>query len=97
MWRLLLMVLLFSVGCSGDRAVPVTPPPAAEQLKVGLGEVSKAGQLGSAADGLATLISQLKESEPEKAAELEADLEKLRAARGPAAIRAKAKAMAEKL
>ncbi|GAA4437210.1 hypothetical protein [Bremerella cremea] len=85
------------VGCSENAPVAVTPPPAIKTLEVALDEINKAGQMGSIADELPRLVEEIKVADPDKGAALEKDLGELLAARGGAAVRAKAKAMSTTL
>lgn len=91
----LLSVAVF--GCSDGGSVAVETPPAAERLKSSLDSIAETGQLGSATEHLAMLISDLKQDDPEMATALESDLEDLRKANGATQIKSKAKSMAEKL
>ncbi|MEW4455745.1 hypothetical protein AB1L30_23960 [Bremerella sp. JC817] len=85
------------VGCSENAPVTVTPPPAIKTLEVALDEINKAGEMGSIADELPRLVEEIKAADPDKGSALQKDLDELLAARGSAAVRAKAKAMSTTL
>ncbi len=96
----MLAVLVLGVallGCGGDKSVPVQTPPPTQRLQAALNEIAQTGELGSATEHIAMLIDELKESDPAKAATLEADFQTLQSAPGPAQVRNQAKTMAEKL
>jgi|GEM_PF-2552635 len=85
-------------GCNSDPGSIDVPVPAAEtQLKSALDGLAQSGELGSGAEYLDSLVAELRTTDSGKAATLEADLQELKAARDPAQVKAKAKAMAAKL
>lgn len=86
------------VGCSSDPgSIEVAVPAAETQLKSALNDLAQTGVLGSGAEYLDSLVAELRTSDAAKAATLEAELQELKAARDPAQVKAKAKAMAAKL
>lgn len=93
-----LLLAVSAVGCNSDPGSIDVPVPAAEtQLKSALDDLARTGELGSGAEYLESLVTELRASDAGKAATLEADLQELKAARDPAQVKAKAKAMAAKL
>lgn len=94
---LLSIVALF--GCQSE-SVSVEQPealPAAENAKVLLEGVAETGQLGSGAMSLRESLEELKQADAAKADPLLADLDELESLTDPAAIKAKAREMADKL
>ena len=95
---LALLLSMSVAGCNSDPGSIEVPVPAAEtQLKSALDDLAQTGVLGSGAEYLDSLVAELRASDAGKAAALEADLQELKAARDPAQVKAKAKAMAAKL
>lgn len=93
-----LFLSMSTAGCNSDPGSIDVPVPAAEtQLKSALNDLAQSGELGSGAEYLDSLVAELRASDAGKAATLEADLQELKAARDPAQVKAKAKAMAAKL
>ncbi len=93
-----LFLLMPLAGCNSDPGSVEVPVPAAEtQLKSALNDVAQSGELGSGAEYLDSLVAEVSVSDAGKASALEADLQQLKAARGPAQVKSKAKAMAAKL
>lgn len=93
----LLILAVFICGCGSDTSVKVTPQPQSNALKATLQDIAASGELGSGADGLPAQLEELKATDPAKGEALLADYEKLKTASGPEAIKAAAKAMADKL
>jgi hypothetical protein len=90
--------LAFAIGCNSDPgSVPVDVPPAEVQLKAALNDVAETGELGSGEDYIESLVADLSTTNPSKAAELDPQLQELKAARTPAQVKMKARTMAEKL
>ena len=90
-----LTVVAVFMGCQRDESVDVQPtaaPAAAESAKQILEATAESGDLGSAEMELEEALGQLEDSQ-----ELLADLEALKGMSDPAAIKAKAKEMANKL
>ncbi|MEW4454015.1 hypothetical protein AB1L30_15180 [Bremerella sp. JC817] len=95
---LILVALLFAVvGCGpGSTPVPVETTPPSELIKKDLQYLIETGMVGSEMMSIQKNIDLIKESDPEKGAELQQDYDKLdKASSGQA--RGIAKKMAEKL
>lgn len=87
------------MGCGGGgipAPVSVTPPPP-PAVKALLEDVARTGELGSGAEGVRTALTELKASNGPVAEELLKELDQLEKLSDPAKIKAKAKAMADKL
>ncbi len=90
----MLLVVVAIVGCQADEGEKVTAPTtsAAEDAKTALNEVAETGQMGS---GMMAVRESLEASEEGKA--LLPELDALEALTDEAAIKAKAKEIADKL
>jgi len=75
----------------------VTPPPAAAQLRALLETYAKTGELDSGVVAVREQIDALRATDAAKADALAAELAKLEASRGAAAVKKQAEAMLEKL
>ena len=98
--QLLLVALALAVaGCGDAESVTVDPPAdATPPLKAILTDIAASGQpLGSGAETVRTEIEALKATDAAKGDELLKDLAELEQLQDPAAIKAKAQAMADKL
>jgi hypothetical protein len=89
---------LFIAGCGpgqtpAETVTPVTPPAAKAQLT----DVANSGELGSSASAIRESLEALKATDSAKADELLNDLTALEGLADPNQIKAKAKAMADKL
>lgn len=95
----LLLSIAAVIGCQGE-SVSVDQPealPAAENAKVMLEEIAQTGEVGSGAMLLRESLEELKQSDAATADPLLADLDELEALTDPAAIKTKARQMADKL
>ena len=101
MWfiRLMLLVALVAViGCSNAPAPEkVQAPPQIDMIKTALQGMADSGEAGSGVMQLETLVSELRAKDADKAAALEPGVEELKKLTDPAAIKAKAKEMLEKI
>jgi len=93
---LLAFITVCLAGCASE-SVKVTPPDHTVVLKQALSDVSETGQLGSGAELLTEQIESLKETDPEKANQLEEAFTELKNARGPREVKKKASEMLEML
>lgn len=87
-------------GCAGgDKPVNVTPPqtPAATNAKISLEEIANTGQMGSGMMLLRENIEELKRTDEAKGGPLLSELDALEKETDVEQIKAKAKAMADKL
>ncbi|MFN9717499.1 MAG: hypothetical protein ACK58L_02330 [Planctomycetota bacterium] len=100
MLRNLLMSLSLTaiVGC-GAANIPETAvtPPAAPPVKAMLDDVAKSGELGSGASLIREALEAMKATDAAKADELLKEMTALEGLNDPAKIKAKAKAMSDKL
>jgi hypothetical protein len=101
-FRMMLVIsVLALVGCGGgDKPIDVTPPtatPAAQNAKLTLEEIATTGQMGSGMMLLRENIEEIKRTDEAKGAPLLSELDALEKETDAAAIKAKAKAMADKL
>lgn len=96
-FALIVSLAAFITGCSSGGRVSVTPPDDSTMLKATLEEIAAAGELGSGADNLESLLQQLKTTDTAKAEVLLADYSKLQTMNSPAAIKKQATAMLGKL
>lgn len=93
----LMLLIGLIVGCGpGSTPVPAPTTPLPERIKTDLQYIVNSGTKGSEMDTIERNIETLAETEPEKAAQLQTEFEKLKAARGPQAP-AQAKKMIEML
>jgi Arc/MetJ-type ribon-helix-helix transcriptional regulator len=90
------VVALALVGCGGVKSVPVSPPPPSP-VKTMLEDVAKTGELGSGAEAIRTGLTEMKSSNAAVADELLKELDQLEKLQDPAKLKAKAKAMADKI
>ena len=95
---LLLASTLFITGCGpgqlpSETVTPVAPPAAKAQLM----DVATSGELGSSASAIRESLEALKATDSAKAEELLNELTALEGLVDPNQIKAKAKAMADKL
>ena len=90
-----LVALVLGCGVAGEAPVRVTPP--APDAKETLQQIAGGSSLKALKQQLYQEIEGLREAQPEKAAELMADFEKLVQEKDPTAIQAQASMMAEKL
>ena len=98
---LMLLSVLALVGCgAGEKPVNVTPPaqlPAAQNAKITLQEIANTGQTGSAMMLLRENLEAVKKADAAKGGPLVSDLDALEKETDVERIKAKAKAMADKL
>lgn len=95
------LFVLAIVGCGGEqKPIDVTPPPqtpAAQNAKISLEEIAATGQMGSGMMLLRENIEEIKRTDEAKGGPLLSDLDALEKTTDAAAVKAKAKAMADKL
>ncbi len=100
MVRYIVTVCAFAVlmGC-GAANIPETPvtPPAAPPVKAMLDDVAKSGELGSGASLIRDALEAMKATDAAKAEELLKEYAVLEGLSDPSKIKAKAKAMSDKL
>jgi len=84
-------------GSRGPAPIRVTPPPALTQLRSLIETYAKSGELDSGVVAARDLIDALRATDAAKADTLAAELAKLEASRGAAAVKKQAEAMLEKL
>lgn len=98
---LVMLSVLALVGCGGgDKPVNVTPPaqvPAAQNAKITLQEIASTGQMGSGMMLLRENIEEIKKTDEAKGGPLLTELDALEKETNVEQIKAKAKAMADKL
>lgn len=93
----LILICGLSAGCgTGAVSEAVTPPPT-PPAKALLGDVAASGELGSGAASIRDALTELKATDSAKADELLTELDQLETLSDPAKIKARAKAMADKL
>ena len=95
-----LLSLTALVGCGGrsTESVAVEETPAAVEIRSSLEYLAETGQVDSGVMSIEENIAKLQETDPAKATELSADLEKLKkSANNPAAVKSQAQAMLGKL
>lgn len=93
---IVLLSIAISVGCGpATTSVPATATPADAEIRSGLQYLAETGVVDSGIMSIEESIERM--SDPAKSAELKADLEKLKAASGEAAVKKQAEAMLEKL
>jgi hypothetical protein len=86
-------------GCGGGANIPeesVTPPPPTPAKQM-LTDIANSGEVGSGASMIRDALESMKATDAPKAEELLKDLTELEGLGDPAKIKAKAKAMADKL
>lgn len=93
------ILCIWLVGCGGSpsvttEAVTPPPPPAAKAL---LTDVAGSGELGSGAETIRQALEELKATDAAKAEGLLKELGEMEVMSDPNKIKAKAKAMADKL
>ncbi|MFI4875549.1 MAG: hypothetical protein ACIALR_09435, partial [Blastopirellula sp. JB062] len=86
---------LLGCGLSGEESVKVTPPP--PDAKETLQQIANNGNLKKHKKQLFEEIEGLREAKPQQAEALMAEFQELIAEKDPAAIKAKAQEMADKL
>jgi hypothetical protein len=99
LWVALFVVALV-IGCSegGSSSPKKDAPPSADNAKAMLGDIAKTGRLGSGMMAVEGYIGSLRKSDAAKADALAKDLNELRGlVATPDAMKAKAKALADKL
>lgn len=97
LWGTVILAGLLAGCTGGQRSERVTPPAPTSMVKMALESIAASGELGSATDEVQSQLESLKSSDAAKADALLAELKELTGLTDPAAIRAKAKAMADKL
>jgi hypothetical protein len=86
------------VGCGGPKTIPATMAPAVEQSKKLLQEIATSGSSpGSGAMILNEALTDIGKTDASKAKSLEADVAAFMSATKPEDLKAKAKALLEKL
>jgi len=97
----LLIVVALICGCSGGQAGPksvrVTPPSPAENAKATLKEFAETGQVGSGLMLVRENFEAIKKTDAAKGDALLKELDELGKAKNPDEVKAKAKALMEKL
>jgi len=93
----MLAAVLAVAGCGGGPKPIQVQPPAAANAKATLQEVAQTGQLGSGMMQVRENLQQIKQTDAAKGNELLSELDALEKATDPETIKAKAKAMADKL
>ncbi len=97
----LVLVLGLLVGCSGQPgSISVTPPPQqapADAAKAALKDMADSGQVGSGIMAVRENLEKLKSTDAAKGEALLKELDELSKLNQPDAVKAKAKAMMEKL
>lgn len=83
-------------GCGGPKKESVTPPPPTP-AKALLSDVATTGELGSGASSIRDALTAMKATDGAKADELLKDLDELETMSDQTKLKAKAKAMADKL
>lgn len=95
------LFVLALVGCGSEpQPIAVTPPaqtPAAQNAKTMLQEIADTGERGSGMEMLRQNLEQIKQGDEAKGSGLLSELDALEKASDTAAVKAKAKAMADKL
>jgi hypothetical protein len=98
---LTLLSVVVILGCGSDiKSVPVTPaapPPAAQSAKAILTDLANTGEMGSAMETLRQNLEQIKQTDAAKGDALLTELKALEAEKNADQVKAKAKAMADKL
>lgn len=99
-FAVLLLTVSLLAGCDKrPAAIPVTPPKTApaEEAKAGLKHAAETGQIGSELMMIRENLEKLKSTDAAKGEALLKDLDDLSKASQPDAVKAKAKAMIDKL
>lgn len=93
-----LVVSTSLVGCGGPKTVPANVAPAVEQSKKLLQEISTSGKSpGSGGMILNEALSEISKTDAAKAKSLQADVDTIMSSTKPDELKAKAKALLEKL
>ena len=92
-----LLACCLVAGCSSSLPTEQVTPPAPPAAKAQLSDVAASGELGSAASSIRESLEALKATDSAKAEELLKQLTELEGLADPAKIKAKAKAMADRL
>jgi hypothetical protein len=93
----LLLTSLFSAGCGGSLPTQEVTPPAPPAAKAQLMEVANSGELGSAASAIRESLEAMKTTDSANAELLLNEMTELEGLTDPNKIKAKAKAMADRL
>jgi uncharacterized protein YycO len=95
----LLLAVAVVCGCEGPRgkAVKVTPPSHVENAKSALKDMVSSGQTGSQIMMVTESVQEIKKTDAAKGDALLKDLDELNKAKTPDEVKAKAKAMIDKL
>ncbi len=96
----LLIVVALVCGCSGSpgaKPVKVAPPSPAENAKITLKEFAETGQVGSGLMLVRENFEAIQKTDPAKGGELLKELDGLSKAKNPDEVKAKAKALMDKL
>lgn len=96
---LLSVCLAFVLGCGGVANIPeekVTPPPPVPAKQM-LEDVAKTGELGSGASMIRDALEAMKATDAAKVEPLLKEMSELEQMSDPSKIKAKARAMADKL
>jgi hypothetical protein len=97
-WAVLLLAALpFCFAGCGESASEFEPVPIEQQIRDYLGGVVKQGMLDSGIMWLDGALEEYQQEQPDKGQKLTAQLQELKQARGPQAVKAKAEAMLETL
>jgi len=90
--------MILVIGCSGREApVRMVDPPGPRIMKAALEEIAVTGKLGDSIKVVKEQLESMGEGNTKLAQTLQPDFDQLIALTDPAAIKAKAKAMADKL
>lgn len=98
-WFIALFAVAAILGCGGPTSEKVTPTvtPPIESIKGMLKDIAEAGAPFSGWDQIDGHIAELKQSDPDKAAKLEAGVAEINKLKDPAAIKAKAESLLKDL
>ncbi len=95
-----IVAILFvsTIGCTqSTTSVPVTPPAAAEEIKMGLKSMAESGVVDSGMVSVQEKIEELKAQDSAKGTEIAEIFAKLQAAKSPADVKKHASAILDKL
>lgn len=94
----LLFLTAVLIGCTGREAPErIVDPPGPRIMKAALEEIATTGKLGDSIKVVKEHIESMTEDNPKKAKTLQPDFDQLISLTDPAAVKAKAKEMADKL
>jgi len=98
-WKKLIVLLIAAVvvGCGGPTSVKVDAPSAGQEVKSMLQSMAEEGAPFSGWEDIGRHIAELKKTDPDKAAAVEAGVAEINGMTDAAARKAKAKELAEGL